>query len=160
MDAKLLAQYVVAYFDSKGDLITNKKLQKLLYYIDSWGLVHFDAPIVQQEFEAWVHGPVVRDVYFEYYRFGYSPINISYPNRESVDSFLSTLVNTNEELKNKQELIDDVLEQYGSLTSAQLELLSHSEDPWIKARNGIPPFEASSQIIDKGLMKDYYQSLL
>lgn len=41
MKAENVANYIIAKSDDVGDLITNKKLQKLLYYIKAWGLVYF-----------------------------------------------------------------------------------------------------------------------
>lgn len=59
MNAIVLSKYVIAYSNNVGDLITNKRLQKLLYYVKAWGLVYFEDGIVNDDFEAWVHGPVV-----------------------------------------------------------------------------------------------------
>ena len=39
------------------------KLQKLLFYAYGWFLAHTDQSLFEEDFEAWEHGPVVRDIY-------------------------------------------------------------------------------------------------
>ena len=78
MEATALAKYLIARSDNVGDLIANKKLQKLLYYTKAWGLVYFADGIIDDQFEAWVHGPVCPSVYVEYKPFGYKPLSVDY----------------------------------------------------------------------------------
>ena len=158
MKADGVSQYLLSHYASKGDLITNKKLQKLLYYVEAWNLVHFDS-IINEDFEAWIHGPVIPDVYRSYRGFVYSPIIIDYKGKHAgeVNAAIAHSLGLNGDVKN---LVDEVIYKYGSLTSFQLEMLSHSEPPWLKAREGFAPNEQSDKVIDKKLMKEYYTSLL
>lgn len=160
MKAKKLAKYIVASQNFHGDLISNKKLQKLLYYVDAWSLVHFDSELINENFEAWVHGPVVRTVYQSYKDFGYSPISIDYKKGKKPIDVLNHIEEKNSDLKQRKDLINMVLQKYGALSSFQLELLSHSETPWLNARKGLNPTEAGNKIIDKKEMKEYYLGLL
>ena len=41
----------------------NLKLQKLIYYIQAWSLGINKEPMMNARFEAWVHGPVCRQLY-------------------------------------------------------------------------------------------------
>lgn len=57
------------WFLSKESM-TPKKLQKLLYYAYSWDMVfenedidNLDVFLFNEEFEAWVHGPVIPDIW-------------------------------------------------------------------------------------------------
>jgi uncharacterized phage-associated protein len=60
-------------------------------------------------------------------------------------------------LKGEQiELIKNVLKEYGEKSGFYLESLTHSEDPWIEARNGVRDNERSEAIISKHRMKEYY----
>ena len=43
--------------------IDQMKLQKLLFYSQGWYLAHNDSPLFEEDFEAWTHGPVIRDIY-------------------------------------------------------------------------------------------------
>ena len=78
MNALDLSTYVIAKYDNVGDLVTNKKLQKILYYIKAWGLVYFKNGVIDDDFEAWIHGPVCPSIYKEYKSFGYSAIKMNY----------------------------------------------------------------------------------
>jgi uncharacterized phage-associated protein len=159
MKATNLAKIVLAHFDSKDDLVTNKKLQKVLYYIEAWSLVYFKS-IVEEDFEAWVHGPVIHSLYAEYKKFGYAPIRSSYEKGESAEDKLTDLLKASKISKDHQELVFTVLNRYGSLSSYQLETLSHSETPWKQARQGLKPYQACGNVIDKNVMKSYYSSLV
>ena len=49
--------------------LINLKLQKLLYYVQAWSYGINKKPMFDGEFEAWIHGPVNREIYN---RFKYS----------------------------------------------------------------------------------------
>lgn len=162
MKATDIAKYLIAKSDNVGDLITNKKLQKLLYYIKAWGLVYFKDGIIEDSFEAWVHGPVCRDVYSEYKKFGYSPLKIEY-NGLSSSEYIKNFEKENENTevdRDKIELINAVFGKYSVHSSLELELLSHSETPWIEAREGLSPIETGNNIISEDAMLSFYSSKL
>ena len=71
-----VAQYILNYFRKKGQPITTLKLQKLVYYVQAWSLVWDDAPIFDEDFEAWVNGPVVRSLFYKLQGDYYCPSNI------------------------------------------------------------------------------------
>lgn len=60
----------------------------------------------------------------------------------------------------QQELLDEILSKYGKMSSADLGLRTHSEDPWRDARKGLGLFEYSNNIITHESMAKYYCSLL
>ncbi|MCC8071903.1 MAG: DUF4065 domain-containing protein, partial [Bacteroidales bacterium] len=155
-----ISHYLIAKSDNAGDPITNKKLQKLLYYVKAWGLVFFpNEGIIKDDFEAWIHGPVCPEVYRHFKGFGYRPLSIPYDENETSSSYIKKFKRlhcTTPEEKDKLKLIDEVFEEYGQHTSLQLELLSHSERPWIEARKGLEPNQTGSRIIDPTDMKKYY----
>ena len=64
MKALDVAKYILAKSEEYGDLTTNKKLQKLLYYVKAWGLVFIKGGIFDEPFEARVHGPLCRVVIY------------------------------------------------------------------------------------------------
>ncbi|RFS22649.1 DUF4065 domain-containing protein [Chitinophaga silvatica] len=159
MKAKNIAEIIVTYFDSKGDLITNKKLQKLLYYIEGWSLVHLSS-IIDEDFEAWIHGPVIPSIYTDYKEYGYSPIVNKYKKGQSSGAKWKELIKKFKLAEEQIELIVEVLNKYGVVSSLQLELLSHSEEPWLKTRGNLGPVDKCDSIIDKKLIKKYFSSLL
>ena len=159
MKAIDLSKYIIAKHDLVDEFISNKKLQKLLYYIEAWALVHIGS-IIDDEFEAWVHGPVIHEVYQTYRHFGYSPISFTYPNNEpNASKFIADFENEyieNGGNSNVFKLIDSVLNEYNELNAFQLEYLTHNEDPWMFARKDVFPHGHSNNIISKDIMKEYY----
>lgn len=159
MKALEVSQYLIAKFDNVGDFVTNKKLNKVLYYVKAWGLVFFTDGVIEEPFEAWIHGPVCVPVYQQYRVFGYSNIRQEYKNGISSSQFINNFKQGRslEEL-NKIEMIDAVFNKYAQLTSLQLELLTHSEKPWIEAREGLSPIETGKVVIKESTMKEFYSS--
>jgi uncharacterized phage-associated protein len=61
VSALFLSKYILSYVPS-----TQLKLQKLVYYSEAWHLAYFERPLIPEDFEAWVHGPVVRSLWDHY----------------------------------------------------------------------------------------------
>ena len=157
MDALTLSPYIIAKSNLAGDGITNKKLQKLLYYVKAWGLVYFDDGVLSDEFEAWAHGPVCPIVYQAYKQYGFSLIETDMTEKTAmafVANFRKRQVASG--LSDKMDLVDAVLDKYGQITSLQLELLTHQEEPWIEARKGLGPIENSNRVISEESMRKFY----
>lgn len=62
-DARAIANFLLDYGDSRGRRVTLLPLLKIIYFAHGWHLAKFSAPLIQNEFEAWEFGPVVRVVY-------------------------------------------------------------------------------------------------
>ena len=77
---KITALSVAEYFIDKSNKdkksITNKKLQKLLYYAQVWSLVLNDEKLFSERIEAWVHGPAIPVVYRKFKGFEFNPIKL------------------------------------------------------------------------------------
>lgn len=55
-----VAKYFLAQQDeTAGDLISNLKLQKLIYYAQGFHLAISDRPLFPEPIKAWIHGPAV-----------------------------------------------------------------------------------------------------
>jgi len=148
---KEIADYFIALSNDTENLITNLKLQKLVYYTQAWHLGVFGIPIFEEDFQAWVHGPVMPDLYHTYKHFSYNPISEEKPSAaELFDKFVSEV----------QTVLNDVTEEYFGRTAYELEQLTHAEDPWIDARGQLSADSNSSSIIDKDKMKTYYANLM
>lgn len=149
-----ISDYFISLSNYYGDLITNLKLQKLIYYAQAWNLAINEEPIFKEDFEAWVHGPVMPELYNEYKAFRWNPIIredlIEEKCIEIHNSFPSNL----------QELLDDIVEEYFSLSAYELERMTHAEDPWKNARVGLSMDEPSNNIIKKEWMKKYYKNFI
>ncbi|MBV8101518.1 MAG: DUF4065 domain-containing protein [Verrucomicrobia bacterium] len=149
-----LAKYVIVKLGGADHL----KLQKLLYYIQSWHLVLFDgAPLFEEDFRAWVHGPVLISVWNELKDHSKLITEVGIK-----PQFVPAIIARAEKCLQKEqvELIDDVLEEYGNKTGYHLECLTHSEDPWKNARGDLLPDEKGSARISKSAMRKFYAARL
>ena len=145
--ANAVADHILCKTRETGDIITNLKLQKLLYYAQAWYLAFYDEPLFDEPIEAWVHGPAQPKVYRRFKKFEWRPIT----EEVACPTFTGRKV---------QSLIGEVLRVYGDKTASQLEVLTHSEAPWREARGGIPDYENSSRVITHESMRDFYRSKL
>ncbi|QHZ50733.1 Panacea domain-containing protein [Paenibacillus larvae] len=129
--------------------MTPKKLQKLCYYAYSFYLAIYEKKLFDDNFEAWVHGPVNPQLYTEYREYGWQeiPQEINYPNS----------IMKNERVR---EIIEEVYDSYGHLDGNQLEYLTHQEDPWKNAREGLQPYESSRNVINDEDIRSYYAGVL
>lgn len=144
-DALDVAKYFLCRVDREaGDTISPLKLQKLVYYAQAWSLVLRDEPLFQQNIQAWPHGPVVYDVWNTYKEYKHTAI----PQPDACE-----LDFTDDEL----EVLEEVWNTYGELSARQLVHLTHSEQPWIEARQGLDPEEKSQEVILHETMKSYYE---
>lgn len=126
--------------------VSTMKLQKLCYYAQAWALVWDDTPIFQEDFQAWANGPVCPELF--YYSQG----------KFSVDS--SEMKGDSQKLTAPQkETIDKVLEYYGDKNAQWLSQLTHMEEPWQVARNGLSNGAFCNNIITKESMAMYYGGL-
>lgn len=142
--ADTIAKYILHYC-KKNNIkdCSNKKLQKLLYYSQAWSLVFRNCRLFTNNIVAWLHGPVIEDIYHQYKSFGYLPIDID------LKDFKENSINDK-----AKELIDSVLEVYGKLDADYLEMRTHIEEPWIEAR------KSKNEIITNNMMKTYYKQVL
>ena len=137
---------VAAYILEKKGTVTAWKLQKLVYYSQAWSLVWDDEPLFDEEIEAWANGPVCRDLYGQH-RGQFQIPTIDLGNSGALDA-------------NQKDTVDVVLADYGDKSPQWLSDLTHLEDPWRNAREGVPDGERGNSVISKVSMAEYYESLL
>jgi uncharacterized phage-associated protein len=128
--------------------LTNLQIQKLCYYAQSWYYTLNDEPLFPEHFEAWIHGPVCPELYHRYKLYG----GLSIPRNEMPGNIKSD--------KYLHDFIENIFEEYGSLSGKDLELLTHNEDPWKIARGDLNSWEPSYKEISLDSMKEYYLKLL
>lgn len=160
MKSSDLGQIITDYVNRKGDTVSHKKLQKLLYYVEAWHLVNFGTSIVDENFEAWVHGPVIPELYHQLKDHGFNNLIVVNDDEEkTVQQEIQEIITKNKVSTESLELISSVLDRYASLSSLQLELLSHSEKPWLDARGNCAPHERCTNVISKDTMLSFYSAL-
>lgn len=138
-------QTIANWFIDKEPM-THQKVQKLCYYAQAWSFALRDTPLVDEPFEAWVHGPVSPALYEEFQDPCWKTVNRIPGYDLSIGS-------------DDIDLLEDVWITYGDQSGNALESLTHSEPPWILARGGLGPYEKSHRVISAESMKDYYKRI-
>ncbi len=136
------AKYIL---ERRGKLST-MKLQKLCYYAQAWSLVWDDAPLFEEDFEAWANGPVCPPLFF----YSQGEFSVSAEQMKGDSQNLTD---------NQKETINKVLEYYGDKNAQWLSQLTHMEGPWKDARKGIQPGIPCNERITKESMAMYYGGL-
>src|SRR3569833_2250149 len=62
-DARAVANAILDAASQQGLVLSNLKLQKLLFFVHGQFLLEVGEPLIDGEFEAWQHGPVHPVVY-------------------------------------------------------------------------------------------------
>lgn len=133
--------------------LSTLKHQKLLYYIQAWYLAFYNKKFFDNDFEAWIHGPVNRDIYdlYKENKCLYSEMSIN--DIQDIDSI--------EKISKEDMLhVDTILEAYAKYSATELENMTHNEQPWQEARVGKKMYERCDGIISNDTIKNYYSSLL
>lgn len=150
-DSIMLSNYILKHYGPMSHL----KLQKLLFYCDAYHLAYFDQELIEDCFEAWVHGPVSRKVYDSLKDKSMLYADLSYSNPlgedESVDKEFGKLT------QDQQTLIISVLADLSTWTGLELERATHNERPWLEARIGYAEADKCHEIISKETTKTFYK---
>lgn len=137
---------VASHILEQAGPMTAMKLQKLVYYSHAWHLVWESKPLFTSSIEAWANGPVVPDLYNEH-RGQFRVEKIA--------------LNRAPELRPEEiSTIEAVIGHYGEKTPFELSELTHREDPWKMAREGLAAGQRSNNVISNSSMVEYYESLL
>jgi len=139
------ADFLIFEARERGELLTNLKLQKLLFYAQAWYLVLQNKPLFSEDFQAWVHGPALPSQYQRFKKFEWRPI---------VDEIASPTL-----AENIRSHLIEIVDVFGIETASALELMTHNEAPWLNARKGIPADQPSKAVISKESMQAFYSSL-
>ena len=107
------------YYAEKGVHMDEMKMHKLMYFSQRESLMYNKEPLFDATFYGWKFGPVLTEVRSEF-------------------RMLKPFSNVEKAVSEQtMELLKNVLERYGSLSSWKLSSLSHEEFSWKKARVGL-----------------------
>lgn len=135
---------VAAYILNKQGEMSAMKLEKLCYYSKAWHLVWEERPLFSERIEAWANGPVT-PVLYRAHRGRFLVDEIPAGDMRALDN-------------GEKESIDIVLASYGERSAHFLSELSHREDPWRKARRGVPDGARSRNEITDAALMEYFDS--
>ena len=137
----------IKYLLNQCEDITPLALQKALYYIQGFYYAFYNTFLFIEECEAWVHGPVYRDIYFKYCDYHFDPIVKS---QYFDDSVLSA---------SEKAIFDSVINNLCCYSGKVLEQFTHNETPWLVARGDLPVTEPSKQIISHDNIGTYFKAV-
>lgn len=124
--------------EDSGELVSNLKLQKLLYYMQGYHLAFFDTPLFGDPIEAWMYGPVVPSV-FDAFK-GYGRAGIEYTG--------GTVTLSDEE----ESLFSRVYDIYSRYSAYGLMELTHYEEPWKSTPAG------RGNVIPLAVIRDFFKT--
>lgn len=154
-----IARYIINKCHENDFLISNLKLQKLLYFAQGYSLALNDEPLFEEEIEAWDFGPVVPEVYREFKMFGANEIpaiKTYYDTNFDSDTFLEEVEFTTDIFSEVQKVImNAVIKQLGRFSANRLVTITHEQAPWINSYN-----KNSQSIISKNDIKTYFKGYL
>jgi uncharacterized phage-associated protein len=128
-DPRAIANLLLEEVRSRGYRVTNLKLQKLLFLCHAFYLVDTGAPLVRGSFEAWRYGPVHREAYDAFKRFGAKPIT------EDAEKF-DPVTGTRRSVplpadRAVSDVVQRVVQFYGAKSPGELVELTHAKNgPW------------------------------
>lgn len=137
----------IKYLLNQCEDITPLALQKALYYIQGFYYAFYNTFLFSEECQAWVHGPVYRDIYFRYRGYKFDPVNCS----DGMDDIILT---SSEKL-----IFDSVVKNICCYSGKVLEKFTHSETPWLLARGELLEMELSDIVIKKKDIGNYFDSV-
>lgn len=141
---------ITEYILKNNEDITNMSIQKILYFINGFSKKFLNYKIITDKCEAWVHGPVYRDLYLAFCTYYKNFID-----------FNDLIVNKEIELDKKEKAyIDKIIPFFENYSGSALRNMSHLTDPWIIARNGINDNEFSNKIIDEKDIDTYFDKII
>ena len=139
----LFSKYIIK---KCGD-VTPLSLQKMLYYVQGFYYAFFNSFLFEEDCEAWIHGPVYKDVYDRFKDYRYNQIE----SEENLDELLFTSLEIS--------ILDSVIKNFGCYSGKILEEFTHTEKPWLVARGNIPQNKKSQNIISKESIGEYFISV-
>ena len=134
----------IRYLLNQCEDITQLALQKALYYIQGFYYAFYRTFLFYEDCEAWVHGPVYRNVYSQYRDYRFDPIS------EKPPFDVSALTVT------EKAVFDSVADNLCCYSGKVLERFTHNELPWLDARGDLPVSAHSERIIPKDSIGQYF----
>jgi uncharacterized phage-associated protein len=113
--AKQVAEWILWLAAQKGIRLSPMQLQKHLYYAQGYSLGMTGDKLFGEPIYAWEHGPVVREVFHHYRRFGAN--KITPPARVEIPPDASGI-------------IDVIVSEKGRATASELRNATHAELPY------------------------------
>ncbi len=165
---------VIQYLLIKCEDITPLALQKSLYYIQGFYFAFYKSFIFTDDCQAWIHGPVYKDVYLRYKDYTFTPIDsltteisgiksseksADYKHVQKSDVTLFTAELTTTLSATERAVCDSVIDNLCCYSGKELERFTHHEEPWILTRGNLKTNDSSNKIINKNIIGEYFTKI-
>lgn len=128
-DARAIANLLLREAQSRQIKLSNLKLQKLLFLCHAFHLVQTGKALVKGNFEAWQYGPVHREAYEAFKRFGANTITEESDRFDPVTGTRKSLSLPDD--RETLDVVQKVMQFYGPKSPGELVELTHAKDgPW------------------------------
>lgn len=124
-----------------GDVISNLKMQKMLYYAQGNFLSITKKPLFKESIEAWKHGPVVKKIYDRFKKYGKLAIDF-----KELDGFKHEIYD-----KIHLDILPFIFNKYNAYSAWELRNKTHNETPWLVSYDPFITKEIPVEII-----KDFF----
>lgn len=122
--------FIQKAIDGKIPALTPMKLQKLMFFAQSWYIKNFKARLIDDNFMRWPYGPVIPSVYYEFQANGGNEITSLAKNT------FSTPYSSNLEYADEQ-FLDEIIRVYGEFSGWTLSDMTHQTGTaWTMRRVG------------------------
>lgn len=165
---------VIQYLLIKCEDITPLALQKSLYYIQGFYFAFYKSFIFTDDCQAWIHGPVYKDVYLRYKDYTFTPIDsptteisgikssekladYRYTQRSDITRLTAELTTTLS--ATEKAVCDSVIDNLCCYSGKELERFTHHEEPWILTRGNLKTNDSSNKIINKNTIGEYFTKI-
>lgn len=132
------------------DDLSQMKLQKLVFFAQSWGLRLYERPLVEDFFAKWPYGPVIPTLYHATKHYGNSHISslistLEYSEGGRYEFVTPQITDIGAEFSC---LIDNIIKIYGTMTAAALSRLTHvAGSAWSRA-------DEDEAVLDNSLLRE------
>jgi uncharacterized phage-associated protein len=149
-DVRAIANLVLERAEQSGRPVTNITINKIVYFLHAWYLAKTGRPLVSAKIEAWDYGPVFRELYQQFKRFGDQRIgarairrNASTTEKEICAANLP---------QGDLEFLEPLIQRHLKMSTSKLIELSHvAGGPWDQVYNhrgeSNPGMHISDQVI-------------
>ena len=147
-----IANYFLEKASHEGRAVTPMQLIKLVYIAHGWHLGYLDAPLINEQVQAWKYGPVIKSLYDRVKPYGRGAVQGLLPVSPFPWMIDAPLDDTT------RSLLEAVWSNYAGYSGVQLSAMTHLDNtPWSIAWNQQGGRNMYFAPIDDSLIKQHYR---
>lgn len=154
-EVKLLCKDIITFYEKEQltenidqqdiEKMTNLRLQKILFFLYGFYWKENKKEIIPINFEAWQHGPVIKELY------DYVIEKLDSLDKKRYEPLELSWFQSKENLNNlDRKSFKKILNHLSQYSTIRLVNASHDTEPWLKTPN--------SEIIDNNLIKKWFEN--